>query len=360
MVLGSPHKVVADLPRPAGPPATPARPVPVELSDRFNAAGILRRIQESVSFSVREGARELTFRALGTQCRISFLAEPQLASAFRTSALHWIANFEAKYSRFWPDSLVSAINRSAGADWTLLDAEADRLFALCHELHYLTRGILDPTALPLIQLWNWKEPRTSLPTDAEIQAARARVGWRRVQRAPGKIRLPEPGMSVDLGGVGKEFAVDQISQLARSFGVRSVLVDFGADLRVFGLPADGRPAWHIGLEDPRKPGSCWTGLAVRDAAVATSGDYLRRFELNGVSYGHILDVRTGRPVMNGVRAVSVLAPSCTQAGMLSTSIFVLGPEEGLRLLDSTIGVAGAIVTESGTFHSRTFHQYATS
>lgn len=360
MVLTSSHKVVADAPKPSGPPAAPARPVPVELSDRYNAAGILKRIQEGVAFSVRDGAHELTFRSMGTGCRISFVAAPALATVFRTAAINWIANFEAKYSRFWPESLISEINRSAGGDWTQLDAEAERLFALCNELHFLTRGILDPTALPLIQLWNWKEPRATLPTDAEIAAAKAKVGWRRVQRTPGKIRLPEIGMSVDLGGIGKEYAVDQISQLARQFGVSGALVDFGADLRVFGAPADGRPAWHIGLEDPTKPGACWTGLAIRDAAVATSGDYIRRFERDGVRYGHILDVRTGRPVANGVRAVSVMAPSCTQAGMLSTAIFVLGPEEGIRLLDSTIGVTGAIVTESGTITSRTFFNHATS
>lgn len=360
MVLSSSHKVVAEAPKPSGAPAAPPRPVPVELSDRYNAAGILKRIQESVAFSVRDGAHELTFRAIGTGCRISFVVAPASASTFRTAALNWMANFEAKYSRFWPESLISEINRSAGGDWIQLDAEAERLFALCNELHFLTRGILDPTALPLIQLWNWKEPRATLPTDAEIASAKAKVGWRRVQRTPGKIRLPETGMSVDLGGIGKEYAVDQISQLARQFGVSGALVDFGADLRVFGPPPDGRPAWHIGLEDPTKPGACWTGLAIRDAAVATSGDYIRRFERDGVRYGHILDVRTGRPVANGVRAVSVMAPSCTQAGMLSTAIFVLGPDEGIRLLDSTIGVTGAIVTESGTVTSRTFFNHATA
>ena len=360
MVLSSSHKVVADAPKPAGPPAAPARPVPVELSDRYNAAAILKRIQESLSVSQKDGAHDLTFRALGTGCRISIVAQPAVATALRTAALNWIANFEAKYSRFWPESLISLINRSAGGDWIPLDAEAERLFHLCNELHFLTRGILDPTALPLIQLWNWKEQRAALPTDAEIAAAQAKVGWRKVQRAPGKIRLPEAGMSVDLGGVGKEYAVDQISQLARQFGATGALVDFGADLRVFGLPADGRRTWHIGLEDPRNPGSCWTGLAVSDAAVATSGDYIRRFERGGIRYGHILDVRTGRPVANGVRAVSVMAPSCTQAGMLSTAIFVLGPEEGVRMLDSTIGVSGAIVMESGTVTSRTFFNHATS
>jgi thiamine biosynthesis lipoprotein len=167
-------------------------------------------------------------------------------------------------------------------------------------------------------------------------------------------------MGIDLGGMGKEYAVDQVTLLAQQCGMSGALVDFGADIRAFGLPADGRPGWHIGLEDPKSPGACWRGLAVQNAAVATSGDYLRCFELNGIRYGHILDPRTGRPVATGIRSVSVLAPSCTQAGMLSTCAFVLGPEEGIRLLDATAGAAGAIITETQTLYSRRFHEHVAS
>ncbi|MBN8246883.1 MAG: FAD:protein FMN transferase [Verrucomicrobia bacterium] len=276
------------------------------------------------------------------------------------AAVHWVADFEARYSRFLPGSLISRINAAAGVEPVTLDAEAERLFALCHDLHFLSRGIFDPTALPLLRLWNWKADPPVIPTDDQIAAARDLVGWKRVQRSPGRIFLPKAGMGLDLGGMGKEYAVDQVALLLRMSGVSGALVDFGADVRVFGAPPDGRPGWHIGLEDPQRPGTCWRGLAVRDAAVATSGDYRRAFELNGVRYGHIVDPRTGRPVAQGVRAVSVLAPSCTQAGLLSTAAFVLGPDEGLRLLESTPGTAGAILTESQTLCSRRFHEHVAS
>lgn len=360
MLVRSAQQLMGEPPRPSGPPAAPPQAVPVRLLDDFNASAMLGRIRNSARAEFGNGANELTFQALGTRCRISFVAPPSLVSGFQASALTWVANFEAKYSRFWPESLISRINVAAGREPVPLDAEADRIFALCHELHFLTRGIFDPTALPLLRLWDWKQSRTTLPNEAEISAAKTLVGWRQVQRAPGKIFLPRVGMSLDLGGMGKEYAVDQVSSLARVQGCTSALVDFGADLRVFGLPPDGRPAWHIGLDDPQRPGTPWTGLAVRDAAVATSGDYVRKIELSGVRLGHIVDPRTGRPVANGVRAVSVLAPSCTQAGMLSTSLFVLGPDEGMKLLDATNGVAGAVVLEHKTIVSRRFHEYATS
>ena len=98
---------------------------------------------------------------------------------------------------------------------------------------------------------------------------------------------------------------------------------------------------------------------MREGAVSTSGDYVRRFELNGRRYGHIIDVRTGQPVDNGCLAVSVLAPTCTLAGMLSTTAFVLGPAEGVRLLDATYQTAGCVLADSGLFASRRFYEYAT-
>ena len=324
-------------------------------SDPYRTGEVQARILGTATIGTHGGGHELQFAALGTRCRINFVAPAGRVRTTADAVVAWVAAFEAKYSRFLPHSLISQINTAAGGDWTPLDAEADRLLALCDQLTFLTRGILDPTALPVIRLWDWKTGK--VPSDAEIEAARALVGWRQVERAPGKIRLPKVGMSLDLGGVGKEYAVDQVMALLAQHGVSSALVDFGADLRVAGLPPDGRPAWFIGLDDPSNPGQAWTGLGVRDAAVATSGDYVRKFEIGGRRYGHILDPRTGRPVSNGVRAASVVAPSCTQAGMLSTAAFVLGPVEGLRLLESSPGVSGVLVTESGKIATKRFYEY---
>lgn len=324
--------------------------------DQFNAAPVIRRVFDSARTLARDGGQEVTFRALGTTCRILVGGPAESAVPFFRAALNWVAAFEAKYSRFLGESLVSRINCAAGEDWVALDREAEAIFGLCHELNFLSRGIFDPTSLPVVALWNWKEPRTTLPSEAEIAAAMALVGWREVQRAPGKIRLPRRGMSLDLGGMGKEYAVDQIVLLAQRSGFSSVLADFGADVRTAGPPPDRRAAWHIGLENPQKPGTCWTGLAIREAAVATSGDYIRKFELNGRRYGHIVDPRTGWPVTHGLRAVSVVAPSCTQAGFLSTAAFVRGPQEGLRLIESTAGAAGALVTDNQILQSHRFHE----
>lgn len=321
---------------------------------------ILNRIRASARQEIKSGALQLSFEAMGTVCRVTAAGPAPVLAALSGEILGWVASFEAKYSRFLPDSWLSQINDAAGLNWVETNPELDKLLTLCDQMVFLTRGVFDPTALPLIRLWNWKATPPVLPDDAQIAAAKERVGWRKLQRSPGRLFLPVPGMSLDLGGMGKEFAVDQVAALCRAQGATGVLVDFGADIRVSGLPPDGRPAWHIGLDDPRNPGKPWCGLGVKDAGVATSGDYLRNFEIQGRRYGHIIDVRTGYPVSNGCRGVSVLAPNCTLAGMLSTATFVMGVEEGLRLMDAQMGVAGAIVLENKTVTSRRFYEHVVS
>ncbi len=327
----------------------------------LSAPNVHERIRASAKTVARGGAQHLEFQAMATTCRVTFAGGGAAAAkSFPAAVLQWVADFEARYSRFLPDSLISRINQNAGVGWVEIDPETERIFALCDEAHFLTRGVFEPTALPLIKLWNWKAQPPALPGDAEITAAMKLVGWRKVQRTPGKIFLPEAGMSLDLGGIGKEYAVDCVARLAQQHGLTSALVDFGQDVFAFGPPPDGRPAWHIGLQDPKSPEKCWAGVAALNQAVATSGDYFRRYEINGVRYGHILDARTGRPVANGCRAVSVLAPTCTLAGIFSTAAFVLGPEDGLRMLDATPHAAGCITTEHGRVSSTRFAHYVVS
>ena len=302
--------------------------------------------------------RVLTWPALGTRCEVQYAASSSAqAQAFETAAVAWVAAFEAKYSRFRPDSLISRINAAAGRAPVAIDAEMEGLLALCDRLHFMTQGVLDPTALPLLRLWDYKAPAPRLPSDVELAAAQRLVGWKKVQRTPGHVFLPEPGMALDFGGFGKEWAVDIVAQIARDHGLTAALVDFGHDLRAVGLPP-GRPAWHIGLEDPAAPGALKGSLALtRGQGVASSGDYLRRVVIDGVRYGHIVDPRTGRPVANGCRQATIIAPTCLQAGVLSTAAFVLGVKAGLELIQAQPGAEGQLLTDSTRAQTRGFWNY---
>jgi thiamine biosynthesis lipoprotein len=297
---------------------------------------------------------------MSTECRVLFHQVPASAARdFQRDVVRWVAQFEARYSRFLPDSLIGRINAAAGEHWVDVDPEADRIFALCHDLHFFTRGAFDPTALPLIRLWNWKAKPPVIPDSNQIQEARSLVGWPKVQWRTGSIFLPKAGMCLDLGGIGKEYAVDCVLAMALERGIQHVLVDFGQDVRVHGH-APSATTWRVGLENAKEPGKCWAAVNVTDHAVASSGDYLRCFEANGRRYGHIIDPRSGYPVDNGCRAVSVIGPSCTVAGLLCTTAFILGPIEGLRLIETHPAAQGSITTDQSRFHTRGFHQYANS
>ena len=304
--------------------------------------------------------RKIAFRAMATQCEIQYTAPggDAQASKFAAAAEGWVHAFEAKYSRFQPTSLVSRINDAAGKELVAIDPETEGLLKMCDTLVFMTRGILDPTALPLIRIWNWKATPPVIPTAAEIAAALKLVGWSKVQRQPGRVFLPA-GMALDFGGFGKEYAVDIVSLIAKDHGILDSLVDFGHDLRAVGAPP-GRPAWHIGLEDPKVPGTIWASIGLSGKSIASSGDYIRSFTIGGKRYGHIIDPRTGWPVANGCMQATVIADTCLQAGMLSTAAFVAGIEKGLEMIRSCPGAEGIILTDKEKAQSRGFYNYVAS
>lgn len=305
--------------------------------------------------------RRLVFHALGTPCEIQYVCERAVtAIAFERAALGWVQAFEAKYSRFRPDSLVSQINAAAGREWVAIDAEMEQLLKLCDTLYFLTQGILDPTLLPLMRLWNYKAENPVIPEDAQIAATRMLIGWPNVRRRPGGIFLPVTGMALDFGGFGKEYAVDVVAQIAIDHGIHDVLVDFGHDLRGLGKPP-GRPAWHIGLEDPRRPGTPDGSIVLTgNRGIASSGDYLRRFTIGGRRYGHILDARTGRPVANGCVQATAVAATCLHAGVLSTTAFILGVPKGIDFIQSFPGAEGLLITDHARAQTRGFFNHVVS
>ncbi|MCX7009209.1 MAG: FAD:protein FMN transferase, partial [Kiritimatiellaeota bacterium] len=286
------------------------------LFDRMNAADVQRH----------DDYTRLSFPALGTQNSLMFRAPPAAATGFRIKALRWLADFEARFSRYIPTSLVAQLNAGAGSGaWLELDTLAQELFALCYWFHWKTTGAFDPTVATLSRLWETDVPHA--PTADDIAAALELSGWDKVEHVQGKARLPHAGMQLDFGGIGKEYAVDRVFALAQQDGIRDILVDFGRDLRVGGHPPEGGD-WRLGLEHPENPDTCWSGVALSEGALCCSGDYRRFTEVSGQRYGHLVDPRSGLPAHTGVRAVWAIAPTCTEAGILTTAACILGREGG--------------------------------
>ncbi len=255
---------------------------------------------------------EILFEGLGAEeaLRLGRLAE---AEARR---------IEQKYSRYRQDNLLYRINSAEGRT-VEVDEETSRLLDFAHQLWELSDGAFDISSGILRRVWRF-DGSDRLPAEEAVRALLPLIGWEKAQWRPPRLTLPS-GMEIDLGGIGKEYAVDAVFALLQAQTSAPLLVNFGGDLRCRGPRADGQP-WVIGIENPEQEGAAVRTLELTDGGVATSGDARRFLWREGVRYGHILDPRTGWPVAGAPRSVTVVAGSCTEAGMLSTLAMLAGPE----------------------------------
>ena len=228
---------------------------------------------------------------------------------------------EAKYSRYLPDSTLQRINHSKGSP-VEVDDETARLLDYAARLHALSDGKFDITSGVLRRVWRF-DGSDRLPAEAAVADVRRRIGWSRVGWDGHRVQL-EPGMELDLGGIGKEYAADRAAGLVRERGDCSCLVNLGGDLIVT-RPRAGTASWLVGIENPDIPVPVATRLIQLTAgALATSGDAKRFLFKDGIRYGHILDPTTGWPVRDAPRSVTVAAGTCLDAGMLATFAVLQG------------------------------------
>ena len=303
-----------------------------------------------------KGMFRVTFQAMGTPCLLLYRAgDLAVARAFQQAAVAWLRRFEAAYSRFLADSVLSRVNAAAGGDPVAVDGEFSRMLVLCDELFRHSRGINDPTSLPLTRLWDQAAERGRVPDGTELRAVRERVGWEKIEHGGGRVRLPA-GMSLDFGGFGKEFAVDQVLALAREHGIRDLLVDLGRDIGTAGRPHD-QPAWVVGVEGVHVPDRPIARAVLSGQAMASSGSYRRFRTIAGRRYGHIIDPRTGHPADTDAVAVTCIASSCVVAGVGARTAFILGSREGVDWLEGQNRIGALMQTNDKIHRTREFHRY---
>jgi FAD:protein FMN transferase len=251
---------------------------------------------------------------------------------------------EARYSRYRESSVVSEINRNAGRTPVAVDEETERLVRAALEVCRLTGGRFDPTVGVLRRVWNFGSRR--VPEHEEVAALLPLVDASSLALADGTVFLRRAGMELDLGGVGKEHAVDRAAEVLLDRGIDCAVVEFAGDVRTVGLRGDGRP-WSVGVIDPEDRRSCRFEVRLAGGGgVATSGRYERGFEVDGIWYHHLLDATTGWPVQ-GLASATVVGATTSEAGSFATAAFLLGPEAGLALLETAPGIEGALITDSG-------------
>jgi FAD:protein FMN transferase len=216
------------------------------------------------------------------------------------------------------------------------------------KIYHLTEGAWDATVTPLVLLWGFGNagPIEQLPDPDAIAAARHLVGFDAIGiSAQGVLEKRRAGLSVDLASIAKGYGVDQIALVLKNGGFDNFLVEIGGEVYAAGRRVDG-DLWRVGINRPLKGGAInavYKVVALEDRAMATSGDYRNYVQLDGRSYSHIIDPRTGYPVRNGVVSASVMAENCTLADGLATALMVLGPQKGMALLNTMPGVEGLVV-----------------
>lgn len=219
-----------------------------------------------------------------------------------------------------------------------------RILDVARVVSRASSGAFDPTLGEVVNLWGFGRDDPRLPGPEEIESALSNTGYDLVPEG----QCCAEGLEIwfELGGVAKGYAVDDaVAELLKK-EVKAGIVNAGGDLRSFGI-RPGRGFWKIGVQDPGNPQELAGILEVREAAVATSGDYQRYIEKDGIRYHHILDPDTGYPARSGLRGTTVIAPDCATADALATATFVMGPEQGFALLERWEGAEGILITEDG-------------
>jgi thiamine biosynthesis lipoprotein len=238
---------------------------------------------------------------------------------------------DAQMSTYQPDSALSRYNAAPAGSWQAMPDECFAVIAQALRLAQATGGAYDPTVGPLVNLWGFgpdAQPAQA-PSAAAIDAARERIGWWKPQLDEAARQIFQPGgVYIDLSSIAKGHGVDRIGDWLDQAGAQAWLVEVGGEMKARGTKPDGSP-WRVGIERPDGSGAYDHVIALHGCAIATSGNYRRRYMQDGALRSHHIDPRTGYPVASAVASVSILAARAIDADPLGTAMTLLGPEDGL-------------------------------
>jgi len=269
----------------------------------------------------------ISFYAMASPCEILIQSKnKELANKIATTLTKEIWRIEDKYSRYDIQSVCSLINSRAGQS-VAIDEETYLLLNFAEQCYQLSDGLFDISSGVLRKAWFF-DGSDNLPSKAKVCEALKLVGWRKIKFDQQQITLADE-MEIDFGGIGKEYAVDRAIILAKQITSEPVLVNLGGDLAVTRARLNDE-AWHVAIERPsldNKLNDTSTQdmiVSLKQGALATSGDASRFLLKNGKRYGHILNAKTGWPIDNAPRSMTVVAPQCIQAGILATLSLLQG------------------------------------
>jgi thiamine biosynthesis lipoprotein len=301
------------------------------------------------SIVLNDGLVEQSGFTMGTYYRLQLAGER--AGEAIAACVKELERLDGMFDRFDARSEVAKLNAQAGHGWVQVSPDIISILQTTLDVAVKSGGAYDPTIAPLVDLWGFREQKGQIPdhappTHQDIQKVlQERVGYQRVELEVANQRVSlAKGVEIDLGSVAKGYALDRLTAIAESFAVEHGLFDLGGNIGTIGAKQDGNP-WNIAVRHPRQLGEIFTVIPVKDKYLATSGDYQRFFTWQGQRYPHIIDPKTGYPVTDYI-SVTIVAPTGVLSDVLSTALFVLGPERGAQLLSFYPGVEALYIDQT--------------
>ena len=308
-------------------------------------------------------AYDLSGSTMGTTFNITLVDPPAEADLelLQTKIQDRLEHIENIASTYRADSEVSRFNAETSTDWERVLPEFCRMVVAANEVSSMTHGAFDITVGPLVNLWGFgpEDHADAVPADEDIGAVQKNVGYEMLETDcdHSVMRKASAAIYVDLSGWAKGYAVDQLATLLDERGIANYLVEIGGELRVRGHNAEQRK-FAVAVEKPLKNNTMdYSVVRLSDASVATSGDYRNFFELDGKSYSHTIDPRTGRPVNHDLTGVTVISTNTAYADAVATALLVLGPDEGHALAERLRIAAYFVVRTADGLEEKTTSQF---
>lgn len=264
--------------------------------------------------------------------------------------------YEEKFSRTIETSEVSRINAAGGAP---IEVSKDTVTLIKKGIYYgdMSDGAFDITIGSVSSLWDFKAENPSPPSQEAIAEAVSHVDYKKIQIDGNTVQLLDTAAQLDLGAIAKGYIADRIKEYLKDEGVRHALINLGGNVLAIGGKLDDSP-FNIGIQKPfDTDGNPITSVSLKDKSVVTSGTYQRYFEKDGTLYHHILNSSTGSPCNNGLNSVTIITDSSLTADALSTTCFLLGPEEGMKLVNQLDNVDAVFINKDNELiYSRNFEK----
>lgn len=289
-----------------------------------------------------------TLKLMGSRFDITVVAaNKDQGDAFIDLAVAEISRIESKISSWDSNSVTSLINKNAGIEPVIVDEELFNLIQRAIQISKLTEGAFDISYASMDKIWKFDGSMKTMPSKDIIKQSVAKVGFQNIilNQEKHSVFLKLKGMKIGFGAIGKGYAADKAKALLKQKGVEAGIINASGDMNTWGKQPNGKD-WKVGITNPLNKNKVFTLLPIHEKAVVTSGNYEKYVTFNGQRYSHIIDPRTGYP-SKGVVSASVFAPSAELADALATSIFVMGKDVGLNLINQLPEVECIIVDDTG-------------